>query len=341
MATRVLHIGSADKFTVPLFGLLAKNFELKNHRLLCRVGTTPWPAECATSLLRKSGLAWSLSFFSQGAKADKILIHGLFDARVIFLLFLQPWLLKKCYWIMWGGDLYTDELDALSLRWKITEFFRRPVIRKMGYLITYVKGEVDLARSWYGATGEHVECLMYPSNIVTPGELPHKAHSGTTVLVGNSACTNNNHLDAFRRLRLLGEDFQVACPLSYGPADYAQRVACEGTRLFGENFFPMTDFMALEQYLEFLGRVDIAVFNHQRQQGMGNVITLLGLGKKVYLNRGVTSWEFLNSLGIKVFDVEELSLEHLDPGAAAANREKVRDYFSRENLVRQLRALFA
>ena len=42
--------------------------------------------------------------------------------------------------------------------------------------------------------------------------------------------------------------------------------------------------MPFNQYLEFLGKIDIAIFNHRRQQGFGNAITLLGLGKKVYLN---------------------------------------------------------
>jgi hypothetical protein len=38
--------------------------------------------------------------------AEKIFIHGLFSKELVLLLFGQPWLLQKSYWVIWGGDLY-------------------------------------------------------------------------------------------------------------------------------------------------------------------------------------------------------------------------------------------
>lgn len=43
---------------------------------------------------------------------------------------------------------------------------------------------------------------------------------------------------------------------------------------------PIVDFMDFNEYINFLSTIDIAIFNHKRQQGMGNIITLLGMGKK-------------------------------------------------------------
>ena len=84
---------------------------------------------------------------------------------ITILFFLQPWLLKKCYWVVWGGDLYSYKLDKKNLKWHITQFFRRPVIRQMGHMATYVEGDVRLARQWYGAKGKYCECMMYPNII--------------------------------------------------------------------------------------------------------------------------------------------------------------------------------
>ena len=41
--------------------------------------------------------------------------------------------------------------------------------------------------------------------------------------------------------------------------------------------------LPLSDYLKILGKIDIAIFNHERQQAVGNITSLLGLGKKVYI----------------------------------------------------------
>ena len=35
-----------------------------------------------------------------------------------------------------------------------------------------------------------------------------------------------------------------------------------------------------KDYIQFLNQIDIAVFNHNRQQAMGTIRSLLGMGKK-------------------------------------------------------------
>lgn len=60
--------------------------------------------------------------------------------------------------------------------------------------------------------------------------------------------------------------------------------------------------MPFEDYLNLLSKVDVAIFNHKRQQGMGNTITLLGMGKKVYIRSDITTWNFCEEHGLKVFD---------------------------------------
>ncbi len=47
----------------------------------------------------------SLTIFMKTLKAEKIFFHSLTKTTEI-LLFFHPWFLKKCYWIIWSGDLY-------------------------------------------------------------------------------------------------------------------------------------------------------------------------------------------------------------------------------------------
>jgi hypothetical protein len=136
------------------------------------------------------------------------------------------------------------------------------------------------------------------------------------------------------------ENIELVVPLSYGNKRYAAEVVAEGTRRFGEKFVPLTDFMPFQHYLALLGKVDIAVFNHHRQQAMGNTISLLGLKKTVFLNPGTTQWDFFQEKNIQVLDLQTFSLRSLSAAEKHDNEQKIEAYFSAENLTAQLKAVF-
>lgn len=275
-------------------------------------------------------------------KADKVILHGLFNGHLIYILALQSWLLKKCHWVIWGGDLYKHDLNCRGWRWYKDELLRNFVIARMGHLVTYVRGDYELARKWYGARGSYYECIMYQSNLCKEYEIPQKTSSSLTILIGNSADPANNHIEVFAKLlRFKDEDIRIIVPLSYGNEDYAKDIADTGRNFFGEKLSLLTELIPFQQYLELLGEVDIAVFNHKRQQAMGNIITLLGLGKTVYMRKDISSWSFLTGKGIKVFDVEKLGLVELSYEDKQENIKRIKGYFSPERLEKQLRGLLA
>src|SRR5690606_18092486 len=87
--------------------------------------------------------------------SNKIFIHGFFSGKIVLMLFLQPWLLKKCYWIIWGADLYRYKNRKNTIKSYIYEFVRKFVIKNIGGIITHIKGDYELARKWYGAKGKY------------------------------------------------------------------------------------------------------------------------------------------------------------------------------------------
>ncbi|MCF4009277.1 TDP-N-acetylfucosamine:lipid II N-acetylfucosaminyltransferase [Rheinheimera sp. UJ63] len=275
-------------------------------------------------------------------QAQKVILHGMFDIKLVYILFFMPWLLKKCYWFIWGGDLYEYKLRETNFRWKLLDdIVRRPVIKNIGHLITYIKGDYELAKQWYSAKGKYHECIMYTSNLYREYEIPQKQNSCVNILVGNSADPSNNHIDAFDKLEALsGKDIKIYVPLSYGNPDYAKMIIEQGHRRFGEKFEALTEYMPFNKYLEFLGKIDIAIFNHKRQQAMGNTITLLGLGKKVFMRRDVTPWAFFKSNGITVYDIKDLSLFDSANREIEANKHIVKSYFSEKTFLNQLREIF-
>jgi len=341
MQRKILHICIADKFIEPFIRFIADNFDDLNHQFVILAGDYT-----KVQMTNRANVSHSRSFFGvikligwmQGA--NKIIIHGL-SFELVKLLVFQPWLLKKCYWVIWGGDLYCYQSRPTGFKSDVKEIMRKFVIKRIGHFVTYIKGDFELARKWYGAKGDYHNCFMYQSNLYKDYAIPPKLGQSTNILVGNSADPTNNHTEVFEKLRShKNQNIQIYCPLSYGPVEYANQIARLGKEMFGDKFIPLLDFMAFEKYLELLGNIDIAVFAHKRQQGMGNTISLLGLGKKVYMRSDVTPWMVFNELGVKVFSVEKFTLKPIDEIARCKNRETIRNVFSERKLIEQYKNIF-
>ena len=347
MSDKILHLVHNEKFIAPFIDFVKDNNIKGKHTFLYFGGEPeeiyPIPDEeniviiyNEYNLLKKIVYLIRYLFIT-----DKIILHGLFNISVVKFLYYQPWLLKKCHWVMWGGDLYYHILAKDDENYENIEKYRKKVIKGMGHLVTYIKGDYELAQKWYGAKGEYHECFMYPSNLYKEYNIKPKEQNTTNIQVGNSADPTNNHLEVFEKLeKYKDEDIRVIVPLSQGDKEYAQEVIKKGKSIFDAKFEVLTDFIPFDEYLDLLAEVDIAIFNHNRQQAMGNTITLLGLGKKVYMRTSVTPWNTFQNIGIKIFDVKNVILDLLDEEIKQQNQKRVKEYFSKENYLIQLNKLF-
>lgn len=343
-AKKILHIAGCDKFIPPYVDFVNDNFNSEMHEFLISSGMASDELNDSSNIYLSESTTFSrVKYYFQLIikmhQADKVILHSLFNIRLVQILFFTPWLLKKCYWVIWGGDLYVHKFGKRNNEWKVKEFFRRPVIKNMGHLVTYIEGDITLARKWYGAKGNYHECLMYTSNLYREYEVPENKETTVNIQVGNSADPSNNHIEVLEKLLpFKDENICIFVPLSYGSEEYAQSISKKGKEWFGDKFNPITAFMPFEQYLSFLGSIDIAIFNHKRQQAMGNTITLLGLGKTVYIRSDTTQWQFFKDKGIDIGDVDELS--NLNQLPTKNNIEIVKSYFSEANYFEQLNELF-
>ncbi|ENM3767350.1 TDP-N-acetylfucosamine:lipid II N-acetylfucosaminyltransferase [Vibrio cholerae] len=349
MSNKFLHIGTNGTFINSFIEFIKEDFDFNEHYFLITSDNNNKPIYSnATYSARTvfSRLKYYFEAIIRMHQAKKIVLHGIFDIKLNFILFFMPWLLKKCYWVIWGGDLYVYQLAEKNWKWKLREFLRRPVIKNMGHLITYVPGDVKLARQWYGAKGKYHECLMYLSNVVDPDiinaeQVRTEEHARLNILVGNSADPSNNHIELLEKLLPYKEDeIRIFVPLSYGDQEHAKKVIETGKTWFGDKFVPLTTFMEFDEYLKFLKNIDIAIFNHKRQQAMGNTITLLGMGKTVYMRAALSHYDFIIGLGLHVKDVAYLSLGKIDNEVSVTNSRFVSTYFSKENLKQQLSRIF-
>ena len=127
------------------------------------------------------------------------------------------------------------------------------------------------------------------------------------ILVGNSGSSTNQHFGALELIKKFAiNHVQIYCPLSYGNPDNIQKIIDLGEHLFKNLFTPITEIMSTDQYMHFLTRIDVAIMNHDIQEGIGTIVTLVALGAKIYMRTNISSYDFFTKRGIKIFDIDDI-----------------------------------
>lgn len=341
----ILHLFGWDrKFVLPFLDFMQQNFDMEDHRFIVHRAQENGDLPEKINIHPCPHILKRIFFVMREMRmAKKIIIHGLFSSHILFIMLLQPWVLRRCYWAIWGADLYSYVSHSKGVKWRAGVLMKKLIIPRVGHFITHIKGDYELAQQWYGAKGQWHDCFMYPSNLFKDHQLTPQPHDGINILLGNSATPSNNHLDAMERFRAIADqNIRIYCPLSYGDTAYADQVTRAGREIFGDKFIALREFLPLERYLELLSKIDVAVFNHDRQQAVGNIVSLLGLGKRVYIRSDITTWSFMKSIGVAVFDINDFdALGNASDGKQLnANITLIKNYFSVENLIGGWKSVF-
>ncbi len=295
--------------------------------------------------------------------ADVVVIHYLDQAFVPLLQATSP---KFAVWHSWGEDLYPllrARMPSLYLP-TTTRLMRRLRARQAlnpGQLAGKLKKRFAAARN--GDSGIRAALQKLDVASMTPGEfdtfqrcwpglktrfqyfhyysvedsfLPGPDRmTGRDILLGNSASGSNNHMEA---LEMLGEldltDRRVFCPLSYGDASYARAVTSYGKKKLGDNFYPMTNFLALADYYAMIESCGFVFLNHVRQQAVGTIGAALYKGASVFLRPENPALTYFRETGATLFEVEEFDLSKvLGEEVVTHNRNCLIDRYTFDRVV--------
>jgi|GEM_PF-3492566 len=139
------------------------------------------------------------------------------------------------------------------------------------------------------------------------------------VQIGHNAYMFNNHKSAMDSIRHFKEEnLDILVPISYGgenhttPKWYKDSIINYGKSNFGEKIKYITKLMPIIEYTEYLHTVDIAIFNAERQNGLGNILKLIYFGKKIYMNPRNPLYKYFSDLNIKIFNAETIREQTFD-----------------------------
>lgn len=321
-----------DKFTIPFVNdILSKN-EFKNHDFLFLSDfekadfKNNGRINIFKNRIRNNFIYKARKFFDLSRKANLIVLHS-FTAYPFFIIF--PSFLKKTAWIILGEDLYTymNDQDVYFKR-----AIKRYIFGKVKIHFTHIEEDSILANRTFHSNAIFHYTPTYLSNVANIDFFrPSIKSDSFNILLGNSTSPNNNHLRLLDRLKDSKINFsKIYCPLSYGNFDdYKNEVINYGNNLFGKKFIPLLDFMPIDQYMELLKGIDIALFDHERQEGMGITIQLISLGKIVFMNSNTTSYKSFKRRGFQVFDVANLNNHVFKELSVMDNKEQLMNYYCR------------
>jgi hypothetical protein len=354
---KILHIVPDEKFTDAIFNI----FEAVNpgdNKILVITNATEFKyiKKAPASTISSFAILWQ-RFAKSLAIYDIVFIHCL-SSMNLFLIAESP-VATKFVWCGWGADYYDlitkgdrtallkphtktlfnthQKSKEICLLDRVKQFTKRVLGYKdvnkikvindrISYFAPVVFEDYELVQksipsfrpqyiSWNCGTLED-DLIKDYKNIVVSGE---------NILLGNSASYENNHLDAFdlmKKQKLDGR--KIIAPLNYGDTLYGEIISSQGKQCFGENFVSLVDFLPIDQYLEVLKSCSYVVMNHLRQQAMSNIIIMLYMGAKVFLDANNPVYRFFKKQDASIFALEDIE-SHLGTKLKIQEIEKNRD----------------
>jgi len=208
-----------------------------------------------------------------------------------------------------------------------------------------VGGEKALQRALPNFKAQFLPLNYYSTEDVLFREDSTQNLSGSDILLGNSATSTNNHVEAMQVLAKLGmEGRKVIVPLSYGDMRYQEKIIKIGEKILGKSFIPLINYMPLSEYDQAVSNCGNLIMNHIRQQAIGNISSALLRGGRVFLRPENPIYKFYTRMGVKLFPFSDnVTIADLDTPLnkddELKNKEIMMAMWSRAQGIRNAKAI--
>ena len=272
---------------------------------------------------------------------EKIIFHSYKYESLLFLKIVKKRFPKvKVYWVVWSSELYSvpplhiNHYGPFSRKYlkKNMRFPERikelkiigKIILQFSHLAGIKKNYVkELKRSY-----KQIDffCALVPSDFlnfrkissneitkylpfaylsleeIMPG-LKDFNSTGNKIMIGHSSSPNGNHFEILIRLHAIDPKFSIFLPLAYGDEKYGNLIEAEARRRF-ENVDCQRTKLEKILYYKKLTEVGWAIINVKVQKGLGNIIALIWMGVKVFLDEESGTFKDFIDWGIIIFSVQ-------------------------------------
>ncbi len=165
--------------------------------------------------------------------------------------------------------------------------------------------------------------------------------SANSILLGNSATPTNNHFEALDILLHSDSMRTVYVPLSYGDMIYAKSVKeyISHNSKLATQCKVLDTFLPLFEYNAIINNCGFVIMNHVRQQALGNIVTMMYRGSKIFLREESVLYKYFKGLNAHIYSMQELELNqellehHLTSNQIEDNRTLLKSIWSESVIV--------
>ena len=350
---RITHVIKEGKYAPEMVRFLNKFFSNKGHNILfCNTAghssliLNQCQIEQEEIFRKRKKYSFELIRRLDKSQSDFFILHNLFfltNIEKIMLLF-RPRLVRKIVWIEWGGDLYSwcvPLKNALDIKNILLNALNRKIRKNFNNIICIFPPDIDTYKKMFPdshAKLYYAPYFGYPldmslSEYDSFSRLTYDIEKGNTIYIqiGHNATKTLNHEKVLKMLsRFSNEDIHILLPLSYGvEKEYVEYISELANILFPGKVTILKDFIPEKQYFDLLDRVDIAIFDTERQCALGNIHMLNFKNKKIYLSEQGVMYRFFIDEGVpveKCEDIPSMSFEDFSRPLVISDNDKFSNY---------------
>jgi len=273
----------------------------------------------------------------------RLIVHGL-PFKSIFKDFLFSGIkLKNISWVNWGHG------HSYSRRELFKKLLDKYIMQKLNSIIALTKYDEYLMERLYKSNNVHF--LPYRSESIQNlfhNSLTSIKHSGRNILLGVSAGKPQRHAVGIEYLSKLNlKDINVFSPLSYNINDenYIQSVIDVGQQKLGDHFNPVKKLMPIDEYVDFLRKMDMIILPSLKQNGLFNIYILLYLGKKIFVPEKSNIYISLTKLGLQVETLDSINnysvTTEYDKDIQRKNKQIILDLFDLDKTAENMKLFYS
>ena len=160
---------------------------------------------------------------------------------------------------------------------------------------------------------------------------------GHKIMVGHSSSPGGNHFEVLEYLHQINPDFSIFLPLSYGDKVYGDCIEKEARARFN-NLEVLRENLSKSLYYKKLKEIGWVIINVKVQEGLGNIIALIWMGVKVFLDERSSTFKDFKGWGMIIYSIQtqltkkELT-DTLTPDQILTNKEIIKEKCS-ESIVK-------
>ena len=323
---KIVHLMQDEKFTDGIVGFYNEFFNNGEHEIIYfsrNKGKTCIRRQFSIKQtdFNINEYKGSVASYLNKLKCDYIVLHSLFfTTKEKIELLLNKSLMKKVVWIEWGADLYSWKQES-SFTGKIKNAANYKLRESFENIVCIFPPDIDYFKNQFPDSNSNIYYAPYNgfpvdkefSTYKNESRLnPHfKSIEPVYIQIGQNSLTTLNHIRVLKNLsKFKDENIRIILPLSYGGTkEYADEVVDYAEREFPGKVIALRKFMPKEEYFKLIEKVEIAIFDTDRQCALGNIERLFFRNVNVYLSENGVMYKYFADLGVPVKKCEDIKSE--------------------------------